>query len=52
MYENDRGMALLQSIAERWDTTQADAVRRLIREEAARQGLAKVGAEVDAARVQ
>lgn len=44
VYESDRGMQLLQSIAERWETTQADAVRRIIREKAKELGLTN-GAE-------
>jgi hypothetical protein len=40
VYETDRGLELLKAIADRWDTTQADAIRRLIREKAAELGLA------------
>jgi hypothetical protein len=39
IYETERGLELLQSIAKRWDTSQAEAVRRLIRQEAARSGI-------------
>lgn len=39
IYETERGMDLLQSLADRWDTTQADVVRRLVRKEAAALGI-------------
>jgi hypothetical protein len=40
VYENDRGMDLLRGIAHQRDTTQAEVIRQLIREEAERSGLA------------
>lgn len=39
VYEDDRGLELLRAIAERWETTQAEAVRRLIRNAAREMGL-------------
>lgn len=45
VYETDRGMELLQEIARKWETTNAEVIRRLIREEARRLGLIDGGAE-------
>lgn len=39
VYETDRGMELLQEIAARRETTVAETIRRLVREEAVRIGL-------------
>ena len=45
IYETDRGMDLLQALADLWDTTQADVVRRLVREKAAELGVQASSAE-------
>ena len=39
VYETERGVELLQQIAARWETTQADAMRRLVRDKARELGL-------------
>lgn len=41
VYTTDQGMEQLQGIADEWETSQADAVRRLIREKAQELGLPK-----------
>lgn len=39
VYMTDKGMEQLQAIADRWETSQADVVRRLVRERAQSEGL-------------
>jgi hypothetical protein len=41
--ETDRGMDLLKAIADAWETTQAEVIRRLIREKAKELGLTDGG---------
>jgi hypothetical protein len=39
VYETDRGYELLEAIARHWDTSNAETIRRLIREKAKELGL-------------
>lgn len=39
VYHTEQGMELLRGLAAKWDTTQADVIRRLIREAARKEGL-------------
>jgi hypothetical protein len=45
LYENDEGVRLLRAIAKRRNCTVATAMRQLVREEAARAGIALRGGQ-------